>query len=226
MPTSQPSMVLTLAAHAEQVLREMIFSGELQPGARISPEDAADKLGMSPIPVREALRSLASRGLVDSVARRGFRVRGADRADFAETYDLRLLLDPHAARLAVPRMDDTALAEMDAAFADLERTTLTNDVNSYDDDHREFHFSIYRHCGSRWLQEIMAMLWENSQRYQRLSTGLRGTPEERVAEHRAIADACRAGDSELAGRLVYDHLDHTRVVVFAALTETLEEEPA
>ncbi len=224
MPPSLRSKVLTLAGHAEQVLREMIYSGELKPGARVYPEDAAEKLGMSPIPVREALRSLASRGLVDAVARRGFRVRPADRNDFAETYDLRLLLDPHAARLAVPRMEHEALDAMDAAMDELERATLTADVESYDDDHRTFHFSIYRHCGSRWLQDIMAMLWENSQRYQRLSTGLRGTAAERVAEHRAIAAACRAGDSELAGRLVYEHLDHTRVVVFAALGQQEENE--
>jgi DNA-binding GntR family transcriptional regulator len=215
MPKSEPSKVLTLAGHAEQVLREMIFSGELKAGDRVYPESAAEKLGMSPIPVREALRSLASRGLVDAVARRGFRVRPADRNDFAETYDLRLLLDPHAAGLAVPRMDDVGR---------LERSTLEGDVDSYDDDHRAFHFAIYRHSGSRWLQDIMAMLWENSQRYQRLSTGLRGTPEQRVAEHRAIAAACRAGDAELAQRLVYEHLDHTRVVVFAALDQQQQEE--
>jgi DNA-binding GntR family transcriptional regulator len=202
----------------------MIFSGELRAGERVYPEEAAEMLGMSPIPVREALRSLSSRGLVDAVARRGFRVRPADRNDFAETYDLRLLLDPHAARLAVPRMDSNALGEMDAAMDDLERATLSDGTDSYDDDHREFHFSIYRHSGSRWLEDIMAMLWENSQRYQRLSAGLRGTPTARVAEHRAIADACRAGDAELAATLVYEHLDRTRVVVFAALGEQPEEE--
>jgi DNA-binding GntR family transcriptional regulator len=222
MPQNQPTAptrVLTLAAHAEQVLREMIFSGELAPGVRISAEEAAEKLGMSPIPVREALRSLASRGLVEAIARRGFRVRPADRRDFAETYQLRMLLDPFAAELAVPRMDRTAISGMDRALANLEHTMLSNDTGSYDAHHRAFHFSVYNHAGSRWLLDIQAMLWENSQRYQRLSASIRGTPEDRVAEHRAIAEACRRGDGAEAARIVRQHLDFTQAVVFPALDE-------
>jgi DNA-binding GntR family transcriptional regulator len=214
---ARPPTLLTLAGHAEQVLREMIFSGELAPGDRVSAEEAAEQLGMSAMPVREALRSLASRGLVEAIARRGFRVRGADRTDFAETYQLRLLLDPFATTIAVPRMDAAALAAMDNALDRLEQTMLSDDVGCYDADHRAFHFSIYERAGSRWLLDIQAMLWENSQRYQRLSAGVRGTPSERVAEHRAIAGACRRGDAAGAARLVHQHLERTQVVVCAVL---------
>ncbi|MQA81604.1 MAG: FCD domain-containing protein [Streptosporangiales bacterium] len=223
--TSGRPKVVTLAGRAEQVLREMIFAGELAPGVRVSADDAAEKLGMSPIPVREALRSLASRGLVDAIPQRGFRVRPADRDDFAETYQLRTLLDPFATRLAVPRMDATAIAAMDQALAALEHTMLTDDVASYDRDHHAFHFSIYDHGGSRWLLHVQGILWENSQRYQRLSAGIRGSAEQRVAEHRAIADACRVGDADAAATLVYEHLDRTRVVVFAALDAEQEAAP-
>ena len=199
--------------HAEAVLREMIFSGELAPGTRIYPDEAAKQLGMSSIPMREALRGLAARGLVDASARRGFRVRDADAADFAETYQLRLMLDPYAVRLAVPNLNKGALDHVRTSLTELEKTITSGDVASYYRDHRDFHFSIYEHCGSRWLLEIMSMLWENSHRYQRLSAGPRGTAEERVAEHRAIADACIEGNVELAGELMYEHLERTRTVV-------------
>ena len=221
---SRKSAVVTLAGHAEKVLRELIFSGELRPGERIYADEEAEKLGMSLIPVREALRSLASRGMVEAIPQRGFRVRPADREDFAETYQLRLMLDPFAARLAVPRMTDSTLEEMDRALDALARTIRSGDVSDYDTDHRAFHFSIYNQCGSRWLLDIQSMLWENSLRYQRLSTGLRGTPEERVAEHQAIADACHVGDADIVADLVYQHLDHTRSVVYDALTVELEQE--
>jgi GntR family transcriptional regulator, carbon starvation induced regulator len=220
MPQSQKpgrAPVRTLAGHAEQVLREMIFSGDLAPGVRISAEEVAENLGMSPIPVREALRSLASRGLVEAIAHRGFQVRPADRADFAETYQLRMLLDPFAAKLAVPRMNAEAITELDRALDRFERTIRTEDHASYDADHRAFHFAIYNHCGSRWLLDFEEMLWENSQRYQRISTVIRGTPEDRVAEHRAIAQACRSGDAEAAMRLIHQHLERTRTVVFQTL---------
>jgi GntR family carbon starvation induced transcriptional regulator len=216
--SSSRSKVLTRASHAEHVLREMIFSGELEPGVRIYADEAAEKLGMSPIPVREALRSLVSRGLVDAIPQRGFRVRPADRDDFADTYQLRLLLDPFAAKLAVPRMNAASLEVMDRALEDLASTIRTNDVESYDSDHRAFHFSIYNHCGSRWLVDIQAMLWENSQRYQRLSTTIRGSAEQRIDEHRAIADACHLGDADLVAEHIVAHLDHTRTVVLDVLS--------
>jgi DNA-binding GntR family transcriptional regulator len=114
-------------------------------------------------------------------------------------------------------MDAAALAAMDKALDRFELTVLSGDVGCYDTDHRAFHFSIYDHAGSRWLLDIQSMLWENSQRYQRLSAGVRGTPAERVAEHRAIADACRRRDAAEAARLVHQHLERTQVVVFAVL---------
>lgn len=217
------SKVTTLAGRAERVLREMIFSGELAPEQRISADEAAEWLGMSPIPVREALRSLAARGLVEAMPQRGFRVRPADRDDFAETYQLRLILDPLSARMAVPRMDAAALERLDEACARLAATIRAGDLENYDPDHRAFHFAIYDHCGSRWLLDIQSMLWENSQRYQRLSTGLRGTAEERVAEHQAIADACHLGDPDLVAELVERHLEHTRSVVYDVLSRSATE---
>lgn len=214
---SRKNPVMTLAGHAEKVLRDMIFSGELEPGQRIYADEEAEKLGMSLIPVREALRTLASRGLVESIPQRGFRVRPADRDDFAETYQLRLILDPFAAQLAVPRMTAETLEDMDRALEALARTIRSGDATDYDTDHRAFHFAIYNECGSRWLIDIQSMLWENSLRYQHLSAGLRGGPEERIAEHRAIADACHLGDADLVAQLVHQHLEHTRSVVYDAL---------
>jgi DNA-binding GntR family transcriptional regulator len=203
----------TLAGHAEVHLREMIHAGEIGPGERVRPEEVARRLGISVIPVREALRTLASRGLVEATARRGFRVRAADAEDFRETYALRLMLDPHAARRAVPRLDAAALARIDDSLYALEKTISTDDMASYYRTHRAFHFAIYEHCGSRWLLQFIDMLWENSHRYQRLSLPSRGTRAERMAEHRVIAEACRSGDAEAASRLVYEHLDNTRRVL-------------
>lgn len=223
-PTSRRFGILTLAGHAEHVLRELIFSGELRPGVRIYADEMAEKLGMSPIPVREALRALASRGLVEAIPQRGFRVRPADRDDFQETYQLRQLVDPYAARLAVPRMDEASLDAMDRALKKLAGTILSNDVDSYDTDHHAFHFSIYNQSGNRWLLDVQQMLWENSMRYQRISTGLRGTAEERVAEHRAIAQSCRAGDAETVATYVFRHLEHTRSVVYESLSAEGEKE--
>lgn len=217
--TGRPAILshLTLVEHAEGVLGDMIFSGELLPGTRISLDEAAKQLGMSAIPVREALRGLAARGLVEAVARRGFRVRAADSADFADTYDLRLRLDPYAVSRAVPRLSPAAIGRVYGSLAELERTIMSGNDRSYYRDHRQFHFSIYEHCGSRWLLEIISMLWDNSLRYQRLSAGPRGPAEGRVAEHRALAEACALRDADSAAQLIAQHLERTRALVMPLL---------
>jgi DNA-binding GntR family transcriptional regulator len=135
-----------------------------------------------------------------------------------ETYQLRLLLDPFATKAAVPRMGAAELERMDAALASLTRSIMEHDLTTYDADHRAFHFSIYEFCGSKWLLDIQSVLWENSMRYQRLSAGLRGTPEQRVMEHSVIADACRLGEAAQTADLVFQHLDRTRTVLGKVLS--------
>lgn len=214
----------TLAGHAERRLREMIFSGELAPGVRISAAEAAEQFGISAVPVREALYALASRGLVEAIPRRGFRVPPADPEDFQDTYQLRILLDPYAVRLAVPRMTPAALSEMDRALEALAVTIRSGDIDSYDTDHRAFHFAISDYSGSRWLTTFQQMLFENSLRYQRLSAGLRGSAEQRIREHQAIADACHRGDADGAAEVVRRHLEHTSSVVYEALSADSQTE--
>jgi DNA-binding GntR family transcriptional regulator len=210
---------LTLAEHAEAMLRERIFSGALAPGLKIHLDEEAERLGMSPTPLREALRSLASKGLVETVSRRGYRVSSANRKDLDDTYRLRLVLDPMAARLAVPRLNPAAVAEINSAMAHLDRAIREGELATYYSRHRGFHFSIYGQCGSRRLLQFIDVLWENSRRYQRLSAGPRGSAEQRVQEHRAIARACEIGDADRAARLMFDHLQRTWTVVAAVLGE-------
>src|SRR5687768_7127360 len=89
---------------AISAIRHEILSGTLPPNGRVHINELAARLQMSPIPVREALRALASEGLLVAVPQRGYRVRATSTADLEETYRLRLLLDPLATRLAVPNL--------------------------------------------------------------------------------------------------------------------------
>lgn len=194
------------------VLRERILSGALPPGSRIRLEAEADRLGMSLIPLREALRSLASQGLVDALSRRGYRVSSVSKKDLDDTYQMRLVLDALAVRLAVPRFTAEASREVDVALADLSAAIRSEDTSDYRVAHRRFHFSIFEQCDSRWLLRFIEVLWENSRRYQQLSAGPRGTPEQRIQEHQAIARACQSGDAQRAEELTLRHLKRTWVV--------------
>jgi DNA-binding GntR family transcriptional regulator len=209
----------SLAEEAARVLRGEILGGELAPGARVHLLDAAERLGMSIVPIREALRSLSSEGLVVALPQRGYRVSELNPADFDDTYRLRLVLDPMAVELAVPLLDGSRVALIRDAFAALERAYRENDRAGHAVAHRRFHFAIYEATSSPWLLRFLAVLWENSVRYQRISgeAGRRGPIEDRIEEHRRVLDACAAGDAAAAAQAMHDHLAQTVRSVHAAI---------
>ena len=95
-------------------LREAILAGTLRPGTRLRAEALAERLSSSRTPVREALLLLAREGLVEIEPRRGATVRMFDAADVAELYEVRALIEPHAAALAAERIDADRLVALTA----------------------------------------------------------------------------------------------------------------
>ena len=97
-------------------VRKAILSGVLGPGARLRQEELAEVFGTSRIPVREALRALEYEGLVTSEPHRGFTVTALDADDVEEVYDLRILLESEAVRLALPLLTDEDLEDLEVLF--------------------------------------------------------------------------------------------------------------
>lgn len=112
----------TRAAHAHPddaivpALREAILDGVLPPGARLRQEDLAAVFETSRIPIRAALRALEYEGLASSEPHRGYTVTSLDGTDIEEIYELRILLESHAVRLAIPLMTDTDLEELEQRY--------------------------------------------------------------------------------------------------------------
>lgn len=209
----------TLAERAAGILREEIITGILAPGSRIKAEKVAERLDMSPIPVREALQSLASSGLLVLQPRRGYRVPEISEADLLDTYRLRIVLDPMAVELAVPRLSDAELAEIEGAYHSLVAAYEEGDWAAHLVHHRRFHHGIYAACGSPWLLRFINMLWQSSERYQRLSIAHRGGIVERSEEHRRILVACQQRDAAGAARLAREHLELTPQSVMRLLPD-------
>lgn len=201
----------SLVDEAADLLREQILAGELAPGARVHLADASERLDISVVPIREALRSLASEGLVVSLPQRGYRVTELNREDFDDMYRLRLVLDPMAVELAVPRFSDADRAEIQKSFDALENAYRDNDRKAHAIEHRRFHFAIYEPSDSPWLLRFINTVWNSSARYQQLSAagGRRGPIQDRIVEHRLILDACLDGDAQRAADVMRDHLQLT-----------------
>jgi len=196
----------TLVEYAAETLRESILAGDLAAGERILLDGIAQELGISPIPLREALRMLASEGLVVPLAHRGYTVAPLTVADLEETYRLRLLLEPLAVQLAVPRLAEVDVAHLTAELDLLGKAFDDGNWPNHRTHHRNWHFGIYAPCESAWLMRFIDMLWLNSERYQRLTTRIGGELRQRMKEHRRIMEAVKAGDGDRAAALMHEHL--------------------
>lgn len=197
----------TLVDRAVEGLRTEILEGRLEPGQRVHLAGAAERLGMSGVPVREALHALAAEGWVVRYPQRGYRVAEPSVEDFQDTCRLRLVLDPMAAELAAQRLGPAELRQVGGALDDLVEAFDQADEERYATAHRRFHFAIYEASGSPWLVRLIGVLWEHTERYQRLQFHQSGLLADRLDEHRVIYDACAAGDADRAAAAMRAHLD-------------------
>ncbi|NJP45327.1 GntR family transcriptional regulator [Actinacidiphila epipremni] len=185
-------------------LRRLILQGELAPGAEISQLELAERLKVSRTPLREALRQLVSEGLVVSAGpHRSVRISSLSMTDLDDLYSMRVLGEGLAVWLTVPILRGEDFERLER---DLELTTSRADA----DAHGRFHQGLRIGAGAR-LNDELRRQFDHAERYQRAFLKLLDPDvfAVKVAEHRAILDACIARDAELARDLTVDHLAGT-----------------
>lgn len=185
----------TAQAAALSDVRRQILTGELRPGQRIVQENLASRLGISRVPVREALQHLQGEGLVEYTAHRGYQVTHLDYGDLSELYYLRRLLEAEAIRLAVPVIGDNALREMDSVRTRMEQlpAEATDEIAELN---REFHFMLFRAAEMPRLLRFIRLLWESSDAYRAVYYADDAAISNIHVEHKQLQDAIEARDPE------------------------------
>lgn len=198
-----------LADRAVAHIRELIATGRLVQGERVKEMEISNELGISRGPVREAVRRLASSGLLIATHNLGSRVIVLTEATVRQAYHVREALESLAAKLATTNMDAAdrrALVEMidehEAVMHHVSPTSYPAGGADWD-----FHLRILRGSGNEFvwricgvdLRDIMALM-----RAQHISTERRGLCA--LQEHRWIAEAIRDGHADLAGTLMAQHI--------------------
>ncbi len=192
---------------AYAILRRSIMNGTLAPGTRLTQNQVAAQLSMSTTPVREALRRLASDELIRIDAHRGAIVRGLDRQELIDVYELRVLLEPLAMRKAVERISEQ---ELDDAERFCDRMDDHSDVEAWSRSNQEFHAIFNRASGSPSLVRILQGLSDSAARYVQWSMTTRtGFSSAANREHRRLLAAFRNRDGERAATMVERHLRGT-----------------
>ncbi len=209
----------SLIEAAYSAVREDILSGRLLPGDKLRVEALKDRYNVGASTLREALTRLAGEALVTSEEQRGFRVATVSLEDFADLTQARKLIEVEALRQAILEGDDTWEANVVAAYHRLSKveeklgTAPMAYTNEFEDRNRDFHRALLSACRSRWLHHMHSILFQQSERYRRISLAHREITRDVHAEHAALLDAVLARDVERACSVANDHIDRTLQVV-------------
>jgi len=203
---TDPLAPAALYLQVAERLRRLIFEHRLAPGAWIDEQALATRYGISRTPLREALKVLASEGLVTLRPRRGCYVAEVDERDLDEIFPLLALLEGQAASEAVRRMSPADLPRLEALHAELERATAQEDVGAIFDVNQRFHALVQALAGSRRLAQVIEDIRKVLQLARHNSLLRPGRPQESLAEHRRIMAALRKRDPAAAQAAMHEHL--------------------
>ena len=198
-------------------MREAILTATLPPGTRLRQEKLAELFGTSRIPVREALRALEYEGLVSSIPYRGFTVTELDADDIEEVYELRILLESHAVRLAVPLITDDDLAELEELYAKMTRAPVSADAQLAAPE--RFYLRLYSTAGRPRLVALIFQLRQEVARSLRWPT-LQHSP----SHHERFFEAIRAGDADGATAQLASHYRRIGILIRRYLRDAATEE--
>jgi DNA-binding GntR family transcriptional regulator len=190
-------------------VRELILSGELEPGAVINQAVLARQIGISTTPLREALKRLKQQGLVELDAHRDARVTPLDAEEARDLLEVRRSLDPLAANLAADRRTKQDVAEMRASLDGLQALPSNPSVQQLV-AHRRFHTAVYRASHNALLVETLDGLWDTADRYRRHGLQVERTDDERAEkdrEHRLLFEAIVEGDGVTAADVMTAHIE-------------------
>lgn len=186
------------------ILREAILRGDLRPGQQLKQQDLAKWLGMSATPVREVLRILETEGLLEHIPHRGVYVAEASPEDALEITPIRVALEGLAVQMYASRVDDSDLDVLEELVDQMEDAWQQMDLVRVRRTNYYFHSTIYSGAGSEMLKGFIERLWP------RFATDMLwmipGRAEQSIEQHQAIVEALKHRDSDLAVKLMSDHI--------------------
>jgi DNA-binding GntR family transcriptional regulator len=212
-PEVRPAVSLTPRPLYEEVaerLRQRIFQRSLEPGSWIDELKIAEEYGISRTPLREALKVLATEGLVTMKVRRGAYVTEVSQQDLRDVYHLLSLLESDAAGVVATQASEAELAELQALHKQLEAAAKpgksgTADTERFFAINEQFHMRLLAIANNRWRDQMVADLRKVMKLNRHHSLLKTGRIAESLAEHQAIMAALLARDAQRTQQCMREH---------------------
>jgi len=217
--SAKPFATPALYEQVAERLRARIYAHELAPGAWVDEQSLADAFGISRTPMREALKVLASEGLVVLKPRRGCYVAEMSERDLDEIFPVLALLEGRVAEEATRRAASADFAQLETIHAALERHAAANDTDRFFEANQEFHSALQDLADNRWLSQLIDDTRKFLKLTRRDSLRLEGRLKQSLAEHRAILVAIRNRDAAAAALHMHNHILSGRAALARLLTQ-------
>ena len=198
----------TTQAFVLDALRRAITSGSLPPGRPIRQDGIAHDLGVSRVPLREALKTLEAEGQVVYRPHRGYAVAELSLDDLVEVYRIRELLESEAAGIAATAFTEADLARITDAAEDVESAAEDGDLVGMIAANRRFHFALLEPAGMPRLMRMVRTLWDATDAYRAVYYNATANRARVRDEHSAIVRAAAEGDAEKLIAELSTHRSH------------------
>ncbi|CAN5704420.1 GntR family transcriptional regulator [soil metagenome] len=203
-------------------LRSELLNGDLCPGQKLPMIELAQRFAVSQSVVREALTRLTEQHLVVAIPQRGFRVRELSIQDVTDLTEARVQVESVALRLAIERGDVHWETDVLTAHHILERTSVTTNRGTVDEEwslrHRDFHRSLISGCNNVRLEVVANSLRDSAELYRRWTSVLTRDHYRHIAsDHKKLKDLTLARDGDAAAALLIKHIERapSQLVAYA-----------
>ena len=200
----------SLRAKVTKELRAAVISGRMRPGSVYSAPALAQEFGVSPTPVREAMVDLCSEGLVETVRNKGYRVTEVSDEDLDDITDLRLMIEPPAARRATTAATEADIAALRQLADRIVEGARRSDLIDYTLADIDFHLKLLTLAGNARIVKTVADLRAQTRLYGLMRLAQAGQLESSAAEHHIIVDLMAEGDGPGVEAALARHIGHVR----------------
>jgi DNA-binding GntR family transcriptional regulator len=196
----------TLASAAAEEMRRRILAGEYPGGHQLRQDALSRDLGISRIPLREALVQLESEGLVKIVPHRGAVVAELSVGEIEELFGLRALLEPRLLRASAPNLTAVDFAALEAILSEYSAELRSHRVARWGELNTALHALLYSRAEQPRTAAIVVSLLRNTERHTRMQLAFTDGLARAEAEHAEIVALCRRGEIEAAAALLAAHV--------------------
>jgi len=212
IPNLTKNVPLSREDFAYESIKEAIISGELKPNQKISLTDLSKSLGVSIIPVNNAVRRLTTEGLIRQDPHRSPYVAEFSADALKEVLKIRYHMEELALREAIPCIGETEMAELRAVKVKLDQAVNEQDMNRYGVMNREFHMQIYSYNPYSMLSDLIDDLWNKAElnRSRSVFSIVQNMAEHSQEDHEKLLDAIEQKDTEKAIELLRLHREYSK----------------